>query len=216
VVGVWIPGALLIGASSGMTRFLLPLYGIALGASIAGAGLCTLDWRAARLAVRWSIAATLILGVIGMCFYDFGAWRASAGLVSREDYLRENSPDYSRQEFVNEQLAGKELEGRALVFFRFVYYLRVPYLYGNPDASWAMDPEKLQTDEAWLHLFEDNLIRWVVKDEEYPGPLRAPLMRLEDEGILVPCASQSIEIRQGNVIRGTPQRETITLVGLKR
>jgi len=67
-----------------------------------------------------------------------------------------------------------------------------------------------------LHLFEDNLIRWVVKDEEYPGPLRAPLMRLEDEGILVPCASQSIEIRQGNVIRGTPERETITLVGLKR
>ena len=107
VVGVWIPGALLIGANSGMTRFLLPLYGIALAASIAGAALCRPDWRVARVAARWSIAAALVLGFVGLCFYDSEPWRASAGLVSREDYLRDNSPDYTRQEFVNAQLAGR-------------------------------------------------------------------------------------------------------------
>ena len=215
VVGVWIPGALLIGATSGMTRFLLPLYGIALAASIAGAALCRPDWRVARVAARWSIAAALVLGFVGLCFYDSEPWRASAGLVSREDYLRDNSPDYTRQEFVNAQLAGREEEGKALVFFRHVYYLRVPYLHGNPESSWAIDPERLQTDEAWLQLFHENRIRWVVKDEEYPGPIRASLMRLEAEGILIPCASQSIEIREGNVIRGKPGKELITLECLK-
>ena len=215
VVGVWIPGALLIGANSGMTRFLLPLYGIALAASIAGAALCRPDWRVARVAARWSIAAALVLGFVGLCFYDSEPFRASAGLVSREDYLRDNSPDYTRQEFVNAQLAGKEVEGQALVFFRHLYYLRLPYLDGNPGSSWAIDPERLQTDEAWLQLFHENRIRWVVKDEEYPGPIRASLMRLEAEGVLIPCASQSIDIREGNVIRGKPGKELITLECLK-
>jgi hypothetical protein len=54
-----------------------------------------------------------------------------------------------------------------------------------------------------------------VKDEEYPGPIYASLMRLEAEGILIPCASQSIEIREGNVIRGKPGKELITLECLK-
>jgi hypothetical protein len=215
VVGVWIPGALLIGANSGMTRFLLPLYGIALAASIAGAALCRPDWRVARVAAHWSIATALVLGFVGLCFYDSEPWRASAGLVSREDYLRDNSPDYTRQEFVNAQLAGWEVEGKALVFFRHVYYLRVPYLDGNPASSWAIDPERLQTDEAWLQLFHENRIRWVVKDEQYPSPIRASLMRLEAEGVLIPCASQSIEIREGNVIRGKPGKELITLECLK-
>jgi hypothetical protein len=40
-------------------------------------------------------------------------------------------------------------------------------------------------------------------------------MRLEAEGILIPCASQSIEIREGNVIRGKPGKERITLECLK-
>jgi hypothetical protein len=215
VVGVWIPGALLIGANSGMTRFLLPLYGIALAASIAGAALCRPDWRVARVAARWSIAAALVLGLVGLCFYDSEPWRASAGLVSREDYLRDNSPDYTRQEFVNAQLAGREVKGKALVFFRHVYYLRVPYLNGNPESSWAIDPERLRTDEAWLQLFHENRIRWVVKDEEYPSPIRASLMRLEAEGVLIPCASQSIKIREGNVIRGKLGKELITLECLK-
>jgi hypothetical protein len=216
VLGVWIPGALLIGTSSGMTRFLLPLYGVALAASIAGAALCRSHWRAACAAACWSIAVALVLGFIGLCFYDFEPWRASAGLVSREEYLRDNSPDYTRQEFVNAQLAGKEREGKALVFFRYVYHLRVPNLHGNPDSSWAIDPKKLQTDEAWLQLFHENHIRWVVKDEQYPSPIRAPLMLLEAEGVLFPCASQTIEIREGNVIRGKPGKELITLGCLKQ
>jgi hypothetical protein len=212
-VGVWIPGALLIGATSGMTRFLLPLYGVALAASIAGAALRCPDWRAAQVAARWSITAALVFGFVGLCFYDFEPWRASGGLVSREEYLRNNSPDYTRQEFVNGRLAGKEAEGKALVFFRHVYYLRVPYLHGS---SWAIDPAKVQTDEAWLQLFHEDHIRWVVKDEQYPSPIRAPLMRLEAEGVLIPCASQIIEVRQGNVIRGKPEKELITLVCLKQ
>jgi hypothetical protein len=216
VIGVWVPGALLIGANSGMTRFLLPLYGVALASSIAGAALCRPDWRAARVAARWSITAELALGFVGLCLYDFEPWRASAGLVSREEYLRDNSPDYTRQEFVYAQLAGKEREGKALVFFRHVYYLRVPNLHGNPDSSWAIDPAKLQANEAWLQLFHENRIRWVVKDEQYPSPIRAPLMRLEAQGVLIPCASQSIEIREGNVIRAEPEKELITLLCLKQ
>ncbi|MGA2426202.1 MAG: hypothetical protein ABSG07_19530 [Terriglobales bacterium] len=39
------------------------------------------------------------------------------------------------------ETSGRESEGRALIFFRHVYYLRVPYAYGHPDASRAMNPE---------------------------------------------------------------------------
>jgi len=147
--------------------------------------------RAKKSVSRGAVAlAGVFVGMVA------GGKYTGLSLAALLGVMRDNSPDYARQEFVNAQLAG-EVEGNALVFFRHVYYLRVPYLDGNPGSSWAIDPERLQTDEAWLQLFHENRIRWIVKDEEYPSPIRAPLMRLEAEGVLFPCASQSIEIREG-------------------
>jgi hypothetical protein len=60
-------------------------------------------------------------------------------------------------------LFGRGGEGRALIFFRRVYYLRVPSAYAHPEASWAMNPEELQTDDTWRSLFRNQHIRWVIR-----------------------------------------------------
>lgn len=211
-IGVWIPGAIAIGAASGMTRFLLPLFPVALAASFAGAAFCRqAGWRAADLAARLSIAATVIAGFAGLCVYDLQPWRASSGAISRREYLREFSPDFGREQFVNEHVAATQDDGVVLVFFRYVYHLQVPFVYGNPDASWAIDPQRLQSDADWLQLFRQNHIRWIAHGPEYPSSIRDSLKRLGAEKILVPCASQSVEIWEGNQIGGKRGHETMTL-----
>ena len=208
---VWILGALGIGLTSGMTRFLLPLLPLALAVCVGAAGTSLEGLRVPRFVAQASIIGFLFLGFGGLCLYARRSWSVSAGLTSREAYLRQQAPDYAKCEFLNQQLSGREAEGKVLVFFRHVYYLRVPFIYGNPEASWAMDPSRLQKDADWLRLFRANGIRWIAREPELPHALREPLVRLEEEKILVPCASKSIESWHGNRIGGTREQESMTL-----
>jgi hypothetical protein len=110
----------------------------------------------------------------------------SAGLISREEYLREHAPDNARSEFVNQYPSGRESEGRALIFFRHIYYLHVPYAYGYPDTNWPMNPAELQTDDAWRSLFRNQHIPWVVRAPDYPESLSLVLERLAFSSLLLP------------------------------
>ena len=212
VIGVWILGTLGIGASSGMTRFLLPLLPLALAASIAGVALfAERGWRVVNVAVRLSIAVFLLMGFGGLCLYARQSWSVAAGITSRESYLRQRAPDYEKCEFLNRQLAGKGSDGKVMVFFRHVYYLRVPFAYGDPGSSWAVDPARLQTDSAWMRLFRENHIRWVAHDASFPPSIQEPLQRLEAEKVLVPCASTIVQDWRGNRIGGTREQQTFTL-----
>ena len=212
VIGVWILGALGIGASSGMTRFLLPLLPIALAASIAGVALfAKRGWRLVNATAWMSIAVFLLMGFGGLCLYARQSWSVAAGITSRESYLRQRAPDYEKCEFLNRQLAGKGSEGKVMVFFRHVYYLRVPFAYGDPGSSWAVDPARLQTDSAWVRLFRENHIRWVARDASFPPPIQEPLQRLEAAKVLVPCASTTVQDWRGNRIGGTREQQTFTL-----
>jgi len=208
---VWLSSSILIGASSGMTRFLLPVFPVALAAAIAGvSALSKMEWRIARSISAASIAVFLLLGAGGFAIYARPALAAAAGLTSHEDYLRQRSPDYAVSEFVNQTLAGKESEGNALVFFRHVYYLRIPFLYGDPQESWAVDPSRLSTPEAWREFFRQNRIRWVVRSPEYPREITVPLEQLERNGSLTPIAYQDVATFEGMRILGI--RKTVTAV----
>jgi len=214
VLFVWVLSALGIGWSSGMTRFLLPILPIALAAVIAGAAhLGVVGWRAARFLSLATIVSFLLFGMAGLLYYDRPALATATGLISREDYLQARAPEYEKVRFINEALVGKATEGKTLVFVRHVFYLNVPFLYGDPTASWAMDPSKLQTPEEWKELFKKEGIRWVVRSSEYPPAIADGLQELEEKGDLVRIAQSEISDFRGFRISG--ERQVVPVVILR-
>jgi hypothetical protein len=217
VLFVWVLSALGIGWTSEMTRFLLPILPIALAAALAGAAqLGVLGWRAARLVSLATLASFLLFGAAGLLYYNRSALAAATGLISREDYLQARAPEYEKVRFINEVLAGKESEGKTLVFLRHVYYLRVPFVYGDPGASWAIDPAQLQTAEGWRRLLREQGIRWVVRAPEYPAEIASPLLELEAERQLEPIAETTVHDFQGMRISGNRQSLLLIILEVKR
>ncbi len=207
-------GGLGVGLTSGIPRYTLPELPVALAAAFAGAATMGVEkWKFARAIMAASIAGFLLLGMGGFAVYARPAIAAAVGLTSREDYLRQRSPDYAVSEFVNQTLAGKESEGNALVFFRHVYYLRIPFLYGDPQESWAVDPSRLSTPDAWRGFFRQNRIRWVMRSPEYPEEIAVPLGQLEHSGSLTPIAYQDVATFEGMRILGI--RKTVTAIVLQ-
>jgi hypothetical protein len=214
---VWPLSALGIGWSSGMTRFLLPVLPIALAAVLAGAAQLTASsWRMARSVSLTSIAGFLLFGAAGLVYYDRPALAAAAGFVSREQYLSRRAPEYEKVRFVNATLAGKEEDGKALVFLRHVYYLRVPFLYADPAACWAIDPARFQTANEWLELFREQGIAWVVRSPDYPAEIAKPLEELEARGELQPFAETTVSDFRGMRISGVRQAVSIIILRVRK
>jgi len=212
VLVVWFLSALGIGATSVMSRFLLPLLPIALAASLAGLALATQDhWRVLR-ALSWlAIGGFVFVGFAAMTVYSSAAWSVVAGRTSNENYLLANSPDYQSSEFVNREIERLGQPGRALIFFHHLYYVRVPFFDGDPEDSWEMNPALLNSSAAWIRLFARHQIRWVLKSPKYPRAVADSLARLENDGLLRPCASGDVESFSGKRIEGRRVREPITL-----
>jgi hypothetical protein len=216
VLPVWILSAIGIGATSGMTRFLLPVLPVALAAVLAGAAqLQSIGWRSARYISLASLCGFLMLGASGLLVYDRSAISVAVGLTSREEYLLQHAPEYEKVRFVDKALAGDENGDKALVFIRHLYYLRVPFLYGDPAASWAVDPSKLQAPEDWEALFHKEGIRWVVRSPEYPPMIAAPLEELEKRGKLLPMAQMDVSDFQGLRIAGERQVVPVVILQVK-
>lgn len=213
VLIVWFAGSIGIGLSSGMVRFLLPLLPVGLAAIMAGiAELAARKWRSALVFAQLSLAGFLFFGFGGLLLYARSSWAVAAGLTPRTTFLTLHAPDYPRSAFVNEQLAGKTGGGKALVFIEHLYYLQVPFLYGDPTASWAMDPDKLQSDADWRLLFDRDNIRWVVRGANDPASLSESLNRLERAQILTPCGAGTVEDLVGNRIGGARQAERMRIL----
>jgi hypothetical protein len=213
---VWILSALGIGATSGMTRFLLPVLPIALVAVLAGvAQLTPAGWHRARYFAIATVCSFLLFGIAGLLVYERSALSVAAGFTSKEEYLRNHSPDYETSQFINQVLTGREAEGKALVFFRHTYYLRVPFVYGDPAASWAVDPAKMQTPREWRELFRVQGVHWVVRSPEYPPAIAAPLGELESQGRLVPIAESEVSDFQGLRISGERQSRLVVILQLR-
>ena len=88
--------------------------------------------------------------------------------------------------------------------------MRIPFLYGDPQASWAVDPARISTPEAWREFFRQNRIRWVVRSPEYPREITVPLEQLEHSGTLIPIAHQDVATFEG--MRILAIRKTVTAV----
>jgi len=211
---VWLASALLIGGTSGMAQFLLPVLPLALAAVIAGAAqLKARGWLPAHYVAAASIGAFLMAGTAGLLGYEHSALAVATGLTPRQVYLRERAPDYQLADFVNRTLQNEEEQGKALVFFRHVYYLRAPFFYGEPSACWAIDPSEYRNAEQWRRMFREQKVRWVVRAKNYPLAIARPLHQLEEEGALVPIASAEVEDFHGMRITGA--RETINVTILR-
>lgn len=211
---VWILGGVAVGVTSDMTRFLLPVFPVALAAAFAGAAhLRESKWKAAGALACASIAVFSIFGAGGMLLYNRGAVSAAAGLIPRDAYLRQRGPDYAKAEFVNRTIGPVFTDGTVLVFFRHLYYLRVPFMSGDPENSWAVDSKRLQTGAAWREFFREHRVRWVARAPGYPEAIAAPLRELEASGVLVPFARDQVEDIAGMRIQG--QRIRVEIVVLR-
>jgi len=101
---------------------------------------------------------------------------------------------------------------RRHVFFRHTYYLQAPFLYGDPNASWAVDPERLKTPEAWKAFLKSQNIRWIVRDPEYPEAIAEPLVRLEQAGNLMPIAQAELSEFEGMRILGVRKMRLVVIL----
>jgi uncharacterized protein DUF1420 len=208
---VWMLSAAGISAISGMTRFLLPVFPIAIATVLAG--IPQLRLRLARYVSVSTVFFFVFTGTTGLLIYDRSALAVAVGLTSPETYLRKYSPEYEKVQFVNRVLSGRESEGFALVFLRHTYYLTIPFIYGDPSASWGIDPAKLQTADDWRAFLRAQRIRWVVCSPDYPPAISGPLRRLQAGGQLVPSARAEITDFQG--LRITENRQLMPVLILE-
>jgi hypothetical protein len=208
---VWIVSTAGIELSSGMMRFAVPVYPLALAAVMAGLfSMPVREWKLVRTLAWTTLVGFLMLGAGGLLMYGRAAAVAAIGAQSREDYLAAHAADFGKARFVNDELRGRP--GKALIFFQHVYHLQVPYVYGNPDGSWAVNPDKLQNSREWEEFFQKEQIRWVVKAPQYPKALAESLRKLEAEGLLVAIASGEVEDFSGNRIRGVRERILVEIL----
>ncbi len=214
---LWIVGSFGIGLSSGMTRFLLPLFPIALAAVFGGAAaLWNVGGRASRAFVALSTGGFLIFGFGGMLVYTRPAVATAVGRIEREDYLAQRVPNYELSSFVNQALAEEHSDQRVLIFFRHLYYVRVPYVYGEPAGSWSVDPAVLRDAQSWRSFFREQRIAWVLRAPEYPKRLAPSLLELESESVLVPFAEREVSDFDGNRLQGQRKIFRATLFAVKQ
>jgi hypothetical protein len=106
------------------------------------------------------------------------------------------APDYQAAKFVNSELANRE--GNTLLFLRHLYYLTIPYINGDPNTSWTMNPAVLTSPQAVLTFLKDQNIHWIVKSPGYPRGLAGVFEECEKEGMLIPEAQGEVEAFEGS------------------
>lgn len=214
---VWSLSSLGIFFASGLPRFLLPLFPIALSCVAAG--------FEAALRQKWTIASRVAAGLLillvlagagGLAVYSRRPVLAAIGLQSKTSYLEQRTQDYEIVETVNRLLGGREKQQRALVFFRHLYYLDIPYLNGDPDTSFEVDPEHMQTAQEWNAFFEEKGIGYIVRSPDYPEAIAAPLREMERNGDLVLFAQAEVQNFQGKRIDEEHTAVPVTIMRVRR
>jgi 4-amino-4-deoxy-L-arabinose transferase-like glycosyltransferase len=169
-------------------RYLLAAFPIALALVFASAARAT-EWKSKMIstAIVGSIVLFLFFGAASEAVYSKDFLPVALGRESQENFLMRMAGDYPAASFVNRSLEGKD--GKALVFFRLVYYVRVPFEIGTPEESWLVNADKITDADSLSQFLNARGIRWVVKSPDYPYPatLTAAFQKLEDEGKLRPA-----------------------------
>jgi hypothetical protein len=149
-----------------------------------------------------SIALMSIIGGLAFIIYSREPLRTTLGMKDEAKYLEQWAPDYQVAEAVNRLLGNRAHDGKTLVFFRHIYYLRIPFVNGDPDSSWSANPDILRTPQQWKAFFSQERIRYVVKSPDYPSAIAAALEEMEKNGDLVPFAETVVQNISGMRIKG--------------
>jgi hypothetical protein len=171
-------------------RYLLGAFPIALALVFAAAARA-MEWKSKIIsaAIAGSITLFLFFGAASEAVYSKDFLPVAMGRETRQNFLMRMAGDYPAATFVNRSLEGRD--GTAMVFFRLVYYVRVPFELGTPEESWLMNVDKFTDADSLWQFLNSRGIRWVVKSPVYPYPasLTAAFQKLEDEGTLRPTFS---------------------------
>jgi hypothetical protein len=201
---VWLFVGLGIFVASELPRYLLPLLPIAFSCAAAGVYYARQKgWVHVHRLATLSILFACLIGAGGLVLYASPAILAATGVEDRQQYLRAKGPEYQVAEAVNQAVGSPPFAGRTLVFLRHIYYLRVPYIVGNPSVAWQINPDSIKTPADWRTFFYDQHIAYVARTPSYPPTIAAPLEELEREGKLVPYSQTEVQDYQGMRIAGT-------------
>jgi hypothetical protein len=199
-VAVWAVAFAVDALTSQMGRFLLPVYAVALALVFAGiVAAVRRNWRL----IVYSCVATLFLFIAFAGASDLVYARdflpVAVGTESKDMFLSRMAPDYQTATFVNATLEAtqKSEGGRVLVFFRHLYYLRVPYVNGDPGTSWLLAPARFATAPELLQALRAEDLHWVVSTGYYPDASADAFHQLEREGKLTPLATTQVESLAG-------------------
>jgi len=211
----------LVFASNALTtqmgRFLLPVYILALALVVSGvADLFARKWKLASYACAVTLILFLAFAGLSDIVYARDFLPVVIGTENRAEFLERMGPDYKLATFINDTL-GPETNhnaGNVIVFLRHLYYLKVPYVYGDPATSWTIDPSKYNKPDQLLLLLNDMNVRWVVRSPDYPAPLAEAFGGLESQNKLVRIASMDLETFTGNS-RIYRQKRTVEVVILE-
>jgi|GEM_PF-1171727 len=200
--------------TSQMARFLLPIFPLTLVLAVGA-------WAQSRerLAWVWTGGACAVVVFLVFCtasnlVYARDFVPVALGVESRHDFLSRMAPDYPLAHFVNEHLRNER--EKAMVFFRHLYHLQVPFIYGDPATSWLMDPARYSSPNSLANLLRQLDVRWVVKTGNYPAPFAQAFKALEHQGILQPVTSGIAEGFVGWRIYGQKGRVPITILKVVR
>ncbi len=199
---VWFFANFCIYFGSGLARFLLPLFPIALF-SVAGGIKYALDkrWRIAHVVAVGTMTFMILAGAAGLAVYIQKPVLAAVGFTSPDQYLTGRALDYQVSQTINQMLAPPSKQGRVLLFLRHQYYLRIPYLTGDPDISFEVDTQRLNSPEQWEQFLKAKGITYIARTPDYPAPIAAQLTELERRGRLVPFARREVGNLEGMRIR---------------
>ncbi|HEY6467187.1 MAG TPA: glycosyltransferase family 39 protein [Candidatus Acidoferrales bacterium] len=210
---VWGVAFVVDAVTSQMGRFLLPVYSIALALVFAGvvAGIQR-KWRFIPGACVATVVLFIAFAGASDLLYAKDFLPVVVGTESTEAFLSRMAPDFQTAAFVNQSVSATQREqgGKVLVFFRHLYYLRIPYINGDPDTSWLLDPAHYADSANLLRELKDEDVRWVVNTGDYPEPFADAFHGLERDGKLTPIATTKVESLAGES-RIYRQRQSLTV-----
>ena len=157
---VWCCSALGVFHASGLQRLLLPVFPLAL--TCIAAAVHSSRRRGWRITDCLAICLTIVLWILGaggLLMYSWKPVTAALGAVSASSYLEEMAPDYQVASAINGMLDSQTENGKVLLFLRHMYYLRVPFLNGDPGTSWIINPDKLKRRETGQISFRKRELR---------------------------------------------------------
>jgi hypothetical protein len=214
---IWFLSSIAIFFSSGLPRFLLPIFPTALSCASAGWQLSSYQKGVySRRIIAALLTLIVLFGAIGLVLYTYTPILVAIGFQDKTKYLEDRGPDFQIARATNEVLATQVTQLRrekALVFIRHSYYLNIPFLNGDPARSFEVDVERMKTPEDWRTFFMLHAISFVVRSPDYPNSIRRPLEEMESTGELAPFAEIRVQNFRG--MRLSESRENIAVVILR-